>query len=531
MSLSRIPFDSLCVSAIAWELQDWVGCRVQHVFQNEESEVILELYKRGIGYLRVCTHADFYNVGFVTKRPKQVGQVGQWGQALRTHLVGKSIVSVEQLGFDRKLKMQFEGHETQLNLMIELIGTHSNAILTTMDHRVVAASRYVAPTSNKKGVLLGKGYEPDQVIAKPSLLEVSSISDLEACKGVSPFLKRLIGQSPERLIETQSAIESGKWLPVVAPGFGSYPVSVDTLGYSQHPRASYSIALEQSQQAFRSSLSLERAKLGLSGEIRQALKGRRRALQELEVALAASEKVGYWQDMGALILTYQGMIQPAAEKVTVWDREGKEVVLTLNKELTATENAEAYFLKAKKAKARKGEVEDQFNRISAVVSEMEYALEKVESATLKDEVDALQQDAISRGWFRLQVQVAKKKEERPFEGNRVRQLLGPGGYQILYGETSEANDYLTTRVAKGNDIWLHLRGQTSAHVVIQTLGKPEKVQREVLMFAAEIAVRNSPAKHSNYVAVDYTLKKYVRKPRGAPKGSVLYTHEKTLHVN
>jgi predicted ribosome quality control (RQC) complex YloA/Tae2 family protein len=30
--------------------------------------------------------------------------------------------------------------------------------------------------------------------------------------------------------------------------------------------------------------------------------------------------------------------------------------------------------------------------------------------------------------------------------------------------------------------------------------------------------------------VDYTLKKYVRKPRGAAKGTALYTHEKTLHV-
>ena len=50
------------------------------------------------------------------------------------------------------------------------------------------------------------------------------------------------------------------------------------------------------------------------------------------------------------------------------------------------------------------------------------------------------------------------------------------------------------------------------------------------MYAAKIAVLNSPSKHSGFVPVDYTLRKYVRKPRGAPPGTALYTHEKTLHV-
>jgi predicted ribosome quality control (RQC) complex YloA/Tae2 family protein len=53
----------------------------------------------------------------------------------------------------------------------------------------------------------------------------------------------------------------------------------------------------------------------------------------------------------------------------------------------------------------------------------------------------------------------------------------------------------------------------------------------VLEFAAEIAVRNSPLKHSSYVPVDYTLKKFVRRPKGAAVGMVNYTREKTLHVD
>ena len=109
-------------------------------------------------------------------------------------------------------------------------------------------------------------------------------------------------------------------------------------------------------------------------------------------------------------------------------------------------------------------------------------------------------------------------------------LMAPGGLTVLYGENAESNDYLTLRVAKPSDWWLHVRGHVSAHVVIQTRNQPEKVSKEALMFAAKVAVQHSSLKHSGYVPVDYTLKKYVRKPRGGPKGTALYTHEKTLHV-
>jgi predicted ribosome quality control (RQC) complex YloA/Tae2 family protein len=67
-------------------------------------------------------------------------------------------------------------------------------------------------------------------------------------------------------------------------------------------------------------------------------------------------------------------------------------------------------------------------------------------------------------------------------------------------------------------------------VVIRTNKHPEKVGPELLQYAAKIAVMNSPSKHAGFVPVDYTLRKHVRKPRGAPAGTALYTHEKTLHV-
>jgi predicted ribosome quality control (RQC) complex YloA/Tae2 family protein len=51
-----------------------------------------------------------------------------------------------------------------------------------------------------------------------------------------------------------------------------------------------------------------------------------------------------------------------------------------------------------------------------------------------------------------------------------------------------------------------------------------------IRFAAEKVAKRSAAKHSRLVPVDYTLKKYVRKPRGSAPGAALYTREKTIDV-
>ena len=164
-------------------------------------------------------------------------------------------------------------------------------------------------------------------------------------------------------------------------------------------------------------------------------------------------------------------------------------------------------------------------------SQLVDAIAQVEDAKSLQQLDGLEELVRKNRWLHDQPVTKGGIIERPYEGHRIRDVLGPNNYKILFGETAEANDYLTLRVAKGNDYWLHVRGHTSAHVVIQTQNQPDKVPREVLLAAAKIAVQNSNQKHAGYVPVDYTLKKYVRKPKSAAKGTALYVNEKTLHVD
>jgi predicted ribosome quality control (RQC) complex YloA/Tae2 family protein len=47
---------------------------------------------------------------------------------------------------------------------------------------------------------------------------------------------------------------------------------------------------------------------------------------------------------------------------------------------------------------------------------------------------------------------------------------------------------------------------------------------------AELAAKHRDQKHSSLVPVNYTQRKYVRKPNGAPASRALYTHGKTIYI-
>jgi predicted ribosome quality control (RQC) complex YloA/Tae2 family protein len=101
---------------------------------------------------------------------------------------------------------------------------------------------------------------------------------------------------------------------------------------------------------------------------------------------------------------------------------------------------------------------------------------------------------------------------------------------ILVGDNATGNDWLTTKASDPDDIWLHVRAAASAHGVIRTGKRPDKVPPSVLRRAAELVAARSEVKASGVIPVDYTLRRYVRKPRGAGPGRVTYSREKTLFV-
>lgn len=539
--LKPIPFDSLTLAAVVKELQFLKGGRLQRAVQPQERTLVLGVYAHGKEHQVLFSgSAAFPRVHLTGRRPPSGGEQPELAAAFRRLLDGARLDSIRQRGFDRILELRFLSREGEYRFVCELTGKHANLILVQPDGRIAAAAHAVPRRQSVRPIFAGARYEPPPFPPRNPVFDAEGWEEFEEAEGASPFLKSLLqAQSGggtdfdamrPLLSSLRRCVEGGDFEPVSAGDWGAYPISVAALGYAETRIESLSEALDGHFRKREEESEREALRSRLLSPLRRVLLAREVAGQELQQAADAARNARRHQERAELILAYASTIGPGQSKLETMDYEGREVEIRLDPEKTPVENARRLFEKAKHAKARAGFVNEQLGRIREERIALLGAVRRIEDApdleTLRDE----EERARAKNWLRIQTPAAGRKEDKPYEGHRIRELAGPGGVRVLYGENATSNDYLTLRVAKPNDLWLHVRGAASAHVVIPSGNRPERVGREALEFAARVAVAHSASKHSGYVSVDYTLKKYVRKPRGAPAGTVTYTHEKTIAI-
>ncbi|MGZ3689465.1 MAG: NFACT RNA binding domain-containing protein, partial [Bdellovibrionota bacterium] len=99
------------------------------------------------------------------------------------------------------------------------------------------------------------------------------------------------------------------------------------------------------------------------------------------------------------------------------------------------------------------------------------------------------------------------------------------GWPILVGRSKDENLELTFKHARGNDLWLHVRGRPGAHTVVP-VPSGKSVPLETLLDAALLTLYYSGGESWGKTEVDYTFKKHVKRIKDSSEAS--YTHNKTL---
>lgn len=525
-----IPFDSVSLAAVVEDLRHWQGAQCQRVVQPADDRIVMRFFQGQERGLLLAWGAESARAHRAEERYPAALKTAFLGE-LQRRLLHAQLVDVRQRGRDRVLDLDFVGEHGAHRLTAELMGKHANLILVNGDGIVVAAAKWVGARQSKRTVLPNQPYAPPPFGPRPPLNAMGPGDDPREYEGVSPFLRRwLEAAGPDGYAQLQEALRTGQWHPVRAQGRGAYPLPLSPLGVDARTVPDLGLALEAEWAVREARADLVRQRQALLTQLNRVRLAREVALAELDQALDAAARASELQARGNLVLAYQAMIPPSASSVDVWDDQGEPVTIELNPELSAVENAERWFARARKAKDGVTAVAEQHERIAEDLDELRRTLQHIELADSLDELAPLQRVSETRRWLFAPAAPVRDPKHRPYEGHAVREVLGPLGWRVLYGENATANDYLTLRVARPSDLWLHVRGGPSAHVIIPTHNQPDRVPPEVVRFAAELAVRHSPSKHSTWVSVDITQRRYVRRPKGAAPGMAVYSHERTVHV-
>jgi predicted ribosome quality control (RQC) complex YloA/Tae2 family protein len=276
--------------------------------------------------------------------------------------------------------------------------------------------------------------------------------------------------------------------------------------------------------AFRSR-TFESDKQALISGLRKELERSRRSLEAGRSRASGSSRAEEYERVGRLIIENIYRIGKGTSRIELSGHdEGAETTrVTLDPALTPARNAEAYFEKAKKARAAAAEGEARLGALGRRVTQAERMLLLVEQCATQDELTTFRTEntLMLKG---VDTGGEPEEEKLPF---RIFEVAG--GFQVLVGKSSTNNDLLTTRYAKPNDLWFHTRGASGSHTVLK-VGKGQQVPREAIRAAAGIAAYYSKMRKGSNVPVAYCERKYVRKPKGAPPGTVTLEREEIIFV-
>jgi predicted ribosome quality control (RQC) complex YloA/Tae2 family protein len=104
------------------------------------------------------------------------------------------------------------------------------------------------------------------------------------------------------------------------------------------------------------------------------------------------------------------------------------------------------------------------------------------------------------------------------------------GFEVWVGKNSDANDLLTLKYSKQNDLWFHIKGTSGSHTILKIPEDLKLIPKNYISLAASIAAYYSKSKNAARVSVTYTQVKNVKKFRGAKSGSVIIKNEKVIKV-
>jgi predicted ribosome quality control (RQC) complex YloA/Tae2 family protein len=231
-----------------------------------------------------------------------------------------------------------------------------------------------------------------------------------------------------------------------------------------------------------------------------------------------------YKKVGELLTSNLYRLSKKTEQVEVFDwYNNKNRKINLDPTKTPAENAQLFFKYYEKAKRKSKHLKKRISHINKQLEYFEDLLETVKFCESRDELDSIKDELEKIGLLKKKKRIKSKVE--PVSGPKV---YRKHGFKYLVGRNNIQNDEITRNAAK-DDIWFHARNIPGAHVILKRAGKkPSKV---ALDYGAYLAASNSRGRYDNKVEIDYTLVKYVRKPKGFPPGKVLYDNFKTIAID
>ncbi|MBM4125377.1 MAG: fibronectin-binding domain-containing protein [Nitrospira sp.] len=446
--------------------QGWI----QKIFQPTPRALVLEIRAPGRTFaLLLSADPETARLHLLSHKPLNPATPPSFCQFLRARIQGARIDGLEQVPGDRIVRLRLTAREGPCSLVAELTGKTADLLLLDAEDKIL-----VALESGREKT--GQSYH----------LPVARPQDANKQERTPTNTEPL--EQPERDLP--------------------FPISA---------------SIERRDQGREEDLARDHLRLARLAEVRKGIKKAARRIDALRADFDKATRYKEYARYGELLKANLGLMTKGQDQVTVidyFDPAMPELTIPLDPAKTPQGNMDDYFKKHRKYLAADREIKP---RLDKAERELE-ALHTERAAVERDE------------WTPAQEARAKPIARPPSPTTRHSPRSGPfrrftsaDGLPIYVGRNARENDELTFKFAHSDDLWLHAHGTPGSHVVVR-LEKGADPPHETIKDAATLALLYSDLKKSGKGEVIYTRKKWVRKAKGQPPGTVTVTQEKAIFV-
>ena len=564
-----MPMDGLTVGFAARELNEMLrGGRIDKITQPERDTAVLVIRAGGANHrLLLCASPNNARCHLTMGTYSNPLEPPALCMLMRKQLTGARITEIRQVGGDRIVHVDMDavnelGDHVLRRLVLEIMGRHSNLLLLDENGRILEATRHVNPEMSRvRQIQPGMAYLPPPAQDKldPETLTgeelYARLSTLPAGRFSRALAETVTGLSRVSAEELACRVLQGReWpddlkdacdrledllrrLPAMADArvlYGENGETEDVFAFpylsertdAQRPCRTLSEALEiyYGSRDVRERLSQRSASMirMLKGQLERCQ--RKLAIQTEE--LSSAERMEEYRRMGEAINANLYQLKKGMTEATLpdWnDPAGGTITVPLDIRLTPGQNAQRYFKKYQKARSAREIAAQQRDRTLAEIDYLEGMLLDVDKCVGESELEEIRQELVRTGYMK---KTTNRRQQRQLPQSKPYRYLSDDGIGILVGKNAAQNDRITLG-AKPGETWLHAKEMPGSHVIICCEGE---IPQTTMKQAALLAAWYSKGQRSSMVPVDYTLRKYVKKPSGAAPGKVIYTHQKTAYM-
>lgn len=572
-----MALDAVAVKAVVSELQCLVGGRIDKVHQPERDEIIISVRTYDDSFKLVISASSNNPRIHLTQHSKKNPKIAPlFCMLLRKHIGSGKITAVEQVGFERIVRIDIESYDelgecTLKHLYTEIMGRYSNIILTLSDGKIIDSVKRIDSTiSSVREILPGRIYElpPEQDkipltqwddnsvidIAKPMRADKILLSNIS---GISPLTAREIvyktfgetdvhsdsfntNRTAMLKIEIKKiaqSVKNGEFSPcIIEDSVSGKQVEFSAIEIEQYE----TLARVRRYEGMSALLEDFYYKRDMNDRMRQKTTDLTKLLNNhseriskkisiLERTLSDAQNMENYRLYADLIMANIYSISEGQKNVCVtnyFDENAGTIKIDLDPSASPVRNSQIYYKKYNKAKKA---LKESAKQLEISKSELEYiksTLALLERADRIEDVNSMRAELEREGYIKSKgkkVKNQKKEESKPMH------FTSSDGFDIYVGRNNTQNDYLTLKLANASDLWFHTKDIHGSHTVIK-LGLDKDVPKNTIIEAAQLAAYYSKARESSQVPVDYTTIKNVKKPNGAKPGMVIYESYNTVYV-